>query len=88
MAAAPPAAPRLVWLAGALAVSLLAGQAHAQAMSTNSADFNSGYGRAAGSENHPVEPESLVNLSRSEIEQVGVTSTCMGRHGSDDHLRS
>ena len=24
-------------------------------MSTNSADFNSGYGRAAGSENHPVQ---------------------------------
>ena len=55
MAAAPPAAPRLVWLAAGLAASLVAGQAHAQAMCTNSADFNSGYGRAAGSENHPVE---------------------------------
>lgn len=55
MAAAPPAAPRLVWLAGALASSLVAGQANAQAMTTNSADFNAGYGRVAGSENHPVE---------------------------------
>jgi holdfast attachment protein HfaA len=55
MAAAPPAAPRLVWLAGALAASLVAGHANAQAMATNSADFNAGYGRVAGSENHPVE---------------------------------
>lgn len=55
MAAAPPAAPRPAWLAAAFALSLAAGQAHAQAMSTNSADFNSGYGRAAGSENHPVQ---------------------------------
>lgn len=55
MAAAPLAAPRLAWLAAAFALSLAAGQANAQAMSTNSADFNSGYGRAAGSENHPVQ---------------------------------
>ena len=55
MAAAPPAAPRLVWLTAAFALSLTAGQANAQAMSTNSADFNAGYGRVAGSENHPVQ---------------------------------
>ncbi len=55
MAAAPPAAPRLVWLVPALAAFLVAGQAQAQAMTTNSADFNAGYGRVAGSENHPVE---------------------------------
>lgn len=33
---------------------LVAAPAHAQSMSTNSADFNAGYGRRAGSENHPV----------------------------------
>ncbi|WP_421932230.1 holdfast anchoring protein HfaA [Phenylobacterium sp.] len=55
MAAAPPAAPRLLGLACALACALAAGQAQAQAMATNSADFNAGYGRVAGSENHPVE---------------------------------
>lgn len=40
----------------ALAAMLLAGApAYAQSMSTNSADFNAGYGRIPGQENRPVE---------------------------------
>jgi holdfast attachment protein HfaA len=34
---------------------LVVAPAHAQSMSTNSADFNAGYGRHSGSENRPVE---------------------------------
>lgn len=55
MVAAPSAARRAVWVAAALAVGLAAAPAHAQYMSTNSAQFNAGYGRVAGSENHPVD---------------------------------
>jgi holdfast attachment protein HfaA len=40
-------------LAG-LAALAVAGLAHAQTMSTNSASFNAGYGRTAGQENQPV----------------------------------
>jgi len=54
MVAASPAASRLVWLA-ALASLGLAGQAHAQFMSTNSAEHNAGYGRVSGQENRPVD---------------------------------
>ncbi|WP_331536344.1 holdfast anchoring protein HfaA [Phenylobacterium sp.] len=54
MVAAFPAAPRLVWLA-ALACACAAGQAHAQSMSSNSAEYNAGYGRIAGQENRPVD---------------------------------
>jgi len=44
---------RLALLAGA---SLLAASpVQAQTMRANSADYNAGYGRRAGSENHPVE---------------------------------
>ncbi|WP_312162887.1 holdfast anchoring protein HfaA [Phenylobacterium sp.] len=53
MAAAPFTALR--GLAFATLASLLAvASAHAQSMTANSADFNAGYGRRAGSENHPV----------------------------------
>jgi holdfast attachment protein HfaA len=53
MAAAPSIALR--GLAFAAIASLLGvASAHAQSMTTNSADFNAGYGRRAGSENHPV----------------------------------
>ncbi|KQW71103.1 endonuclease [Phenylobacterium sp. Root77] len=53
MAAAPSTALRM--LAFASVASLLGvASAHAQSMTTNSADFNAGYGRRAGSENHPV----------------------------------
>jgi holdfast attachment protein HfaA len=52
------AAPRLIWLCAglcaSLAVNLTAVPAVAQSMDTNSAAYNAGYGRAAGSENHPV----------------------------------
>lgn len=55
MAAVSPAAPIFARLACGLALSLaVAGPAGAQAMSSNSADYNAGYGRVAGSENHPV----------------------------------
>jgi holdfast attachment protein HfaA len=54
MAAASPAAMRLVIVA-ALTSALGAGQAHAQYMSTNAAEFNAGYGRYSGQENQPVD---------------------------------
>ncbi len=43
------------WIAAGLAAALAASPASAQYMSTNAADFNAGYGRRAGSENHPVD---------------------------------
>ncbi|MCI3132617.1 holdfast anchoring protein HfaA [Phenylobacterium aquaticum] len=52
MAAVPPAAPRLFVLTlGLLACAAPAG---AQTMNANSASYNAGYGRTAGSENQPV----------------------------------
>lgn len=48
-------APRLTWLCAGLCASLAAGAADAQSMTANSASFNAGYGRIAGSENHPVD---------------------------------
>ena len=50
---------RLIWLRAALCASFAAGlvvasPAAAQTMDTNSASYNAGYGRTAGSENHPV----------------------------------
>ena len=41
--------------AGACLVALAAAPASAQTMATNSASYNSGFGRAAGSENHAVQ---------------------------------
>jgi len=49
------AARRGALIAAALATAVAAAPAQAQNMSTNSADFNAGYGRRAGSENHPVD---------------------------------
>jgi len=54
MAAASPAAIRLAAVAAVTSV-LAAGQAHAQYMSTNAAEYNAGYGRYAGQENRPVD---------------------------------
>ena len=54
MAVALPAARPVLWVV-ALAAAAVAGAAHAQHMTTNSADFNAGYGRYAGSENQPVD---------------------------------
>jgi holdfast attachment protein HfaA len=54
MAAASPAAMRLAIVAG-LMFALGAGQAQAQYMSTNAAEFNAGYGRYSGQENQPVD---------------------------------
>ncbi len=42
----------------ALALLALAGTAHAQQLSTNSASFNAGYGRTPGSDNQPVDPNT------------------------------
>lgn len=53
MAAASLAAPRLILLA--LLSAAAAGEAHAQYLSTNAAQFNAGYGRVNGQENHPVD---------------------------------
>ena len=55
MAAAFSLAPRLTWLCAGFCASLAAGAADAQSMTANSASFNAGYGRIAGSENHPVD---------------------------------
>ena len=55
MAVAIRTAPRLICLCVAVGASLAAGQAAAQTMSANSASYNAGYGRVAGSENHPVD---------------------------------
>lgn len=56
MAAVSPAAPIFRRLACGLALGLAFGSAaQAQQMSSNSADYNAGYGRVAGSENHPVD---------------------------------
>jgi holdfast attachment protein HfaA len=54
MVAAHSAARRAIWVAAILAAAA-AVPAHAQNMSTNSAQFNAGYGRVAGMENHPVD---------------------------------
>lgn len=55
MVAAPSAARRAIGVAAALLAGFAALPASAQYMSTNSAQFNAGYGRVAGSENHPVD---------------------------------
>lgn len=48
---------RIALLAGAvLAMAAAAGPAFAQSMSSNSASFNSGWGRTADQENQPINP--------------------------------
>ena len=54
MALATPVRPA-AWLAAIVACLAGSGAAQAQQMTTNSADFNAGGGRYAGSENHPVD---------------------------------
>ena len=54
MAAASFADLRTLAVAAALSF-VAAAPAYSQSMSTNSADFNAGYGRRAGSENHMVD---------------------------------
>lgn len=46
---------RAAWAGLAIAGALTVSGAQAQQMTTNSADFNAGWGRYAGSENHPVD---------------------------------
>lgn len=55
MLAVKPAAPRLLRTAAFLVLAAAAGQAHAQYMTSNSAEYNAGYGRIAGDENRPVD---------------------------------
>ncbi|MFN3511405.1 MAG: holdfast anchoring protein HfaA [Phenylobacterium sp.] len=55
MVAAPFAARRAIWAAAAAAAGLAAQPACAQYMSTNSAEFNAGYGRISGQENRAVD---------------------------------
>jgi len=55
MAVAPFAALRLPAASAVLIATLAAGSAQAQAMSTNSASYNAGYGRYAGQENQPID---------------------------------
>lgn len=55
MAVAPLSAKPALWLSALVLGSAAAGGAQAQYMTTNSADFNAGYGRYAGSENQPVD---------------------------------
>lgn len=56
MAASPAAAiaAKTALLAACALVGLSAAPAKAQYLSTNSAEFNAGYGRLAGSENQPI----------------------------------
>lgn len=54
MALVTPVRPA-AWLVLIAACALGAGAAQAQQMTTNSADFNAGWGRYAGSENHLVD---------------------------------
>ena len=55
MAAVSPAAPRLIVLTASLLVGFASvSAAGAQTMTSNSAAYNAGYGRTAGSENQPV----------------------------------
>ncbi|MDZ4053642.1 MAG: holdfast anchoring protein HfaA [Phenylobacterium sp.] len=54
MALVTPVRPA-AWLAAIVACLAGSGAAQAQQMTTNSADFNAGWGRYAGSENHPVD---------------------------------
>lgn len=76
MAAAPIAAPRLIWLCAGLCASLAAGAAAAQSMSANSASFNAGYGRIAGSENHPVDVSTRdANGNRVIVDGVMLTGS-------------
>ena len=49
------AATRLTRLGVMGLAALAAGSAAAQSMTANSASYNAGYGRIAGSENHPVD---------------------------------
>jgi holdfast attachment protein HfaA len=83
MVAAPVAARRAIWVAAALAATSAALPAHAQYMSTNSAQFNAGYGRIAGSENHPVDVSTRdANGNRVIIDgiiQTGEDQSSFGR---------
>jgi holdfast attachment protein HfaA len=67
--------PYLAVCAGALASALaVAGVAHAQSLDTNSAAFNAGYGRIAGSENHVVQYSTRdANGNRVIVDGVMLT---------------
>lgn len=63
-----------VFLAMAVAGLALSSQPRAQTMETNSASFNAGYGRVAGSENHVVEYSTRdANGNRVIVDGVMLT---------------
>ena len=78
-------------LAAAATGLVLASQAQAQSLDTNSAAFNAGYGRVAGSENHVVEystrdvvfaqPEETVDalLARMTDRRIRHLPVCKGK---------
>lgn len=57
-----------------LAATLVAGQAAAQSVNTNAAEFNGGYGRAPGTENIPFQP-STRDANRNRIIVDGIIQT-------------
>jgi holdfast attachment protein HfaA len=67
--------PSLAVCAGVLgSVLAVAGVAHAQSLDTNSAAFNAGYGRVAGSENHVVQYSTRdANGNRVIVDGVMLT---------------
>ena len=63
-----------VVLAALAATGLILSSAHAQTLDTNSASFNAGYGRTAGSENHVVEYSTRdANGNRVIVDGVMLT---------------
>ena len=61
-------------LCSAVLTLSVAGAAHAQSMETNSAAFNAGYGRTAGSENHVVQYSTRdANGNRVIVDGVMLT---------------
>jgi holdfast attachment protein HfaA len=64
----------VVVLAALAATGLILSSAHAQTLDTNSASFNAGYGRTAGSENHVVEYSTRdANGNRVIVDGVMLT---------------
>jgi holdfast attachment protein HfaA len=69
-----PGGGRATALYPAILTLLAAGAAHAQSMETNSASFNAGYGRVAGSENHVVDYSTRdANGNRVIVDGVMLT---------------
>ncbi|MGR4866072.1 holdfast anchoring protein HfaA [Caulobacter sp. LARHSG274] len=71
-----PGDGRATALCSAILTLVVAGAAHAQSMETNSASFNAGYGRVAGSENHVVDYSTRdANGNRVIVDGVMLTGS-------------